>query len=235
MQNIVLTAEQVITIRRRNRNPDVAIGPDTHFYDLKRLKSYKKAVNFFNKRIKDRYFAVGEQLSKRKKHKSGDIFIVMILNCIIIDFLSQYCYGLEAQKSEKFKEFFNTYLSQYNLEIKPSIKSCSFSPNGRWKRVKIKNIAEALYHGFRCSLIHSGIISEYGRINEKYKKAIEIKSWESNKTKRDIIVNPPLLLEELKKTFKQYIHKLRYSKNSNLRDNFNKRFEFDYGVKITKP
>jgi len=84
-------------------------------------------------------------------------------------------------------------------------------------------MADALYHGFRCGLIHSGIILEYGRINEKYKDVIKPVPWLTDKAKIDIHVNPPLLLMELKKAFKQYVHKLRYSKDVDLKDNFKKK------------
>ncbi|KPK98351.1 MAG: hypothetical protein AMJ95_04550 [Omnitrophica WOR_2 bacterium SM23_72] len=228
-----LTPEEVYRIRSENRNPDVAIGVNTHYGDLKK-KNYKEAVEYFNKRIRDRYFDIGGQLSKRKKHKSGDIFVVMLLNCIIIDMLSQYRYGLEGSKQEKFKEFIIEYLSQHNHKLGRIIKSCSYK-NSKWYSIQIKDMAGAIYHGFRCGLIHSGMLAEYARINETYKNdVIRIDPWKSDITKNDIIINPPLLMKKLKKAFKKYIQQLRHGKKLEQKHNFKRRFEFEFGFKLNE-
>ncbi|MFH1338783.1 MAG: hypothetical protein ABIH40_02935 [Candidatus Omnitrophota bacterium] len=65
MKNQELTEKQAIDIRRKNRNPDVAIGPSFHYRNLKDI-SYKKAVKFFENRTKSWYFNVAERLCKRK-------------------------------------------------------------------------------------------------------------------------------------------------------------------------
>jgi len=106
----------------------------------------------------------------------------MIINCIIIDFLSQYRYGLEASESDKFKEFFSTYLGGYNFSLKPSITSCYCYKN-KWQKIEITDIANALYHGFRCGLLHSGRILEYGRINELHKEPVRAERWLFKKSK----------------------------------------------------
>lgn len=224
-----LTLQQVYSVRRKNTNPDVAVGVSTVYGDLKN-KNYKEIVKFFDQRIRSRYFDVAKQLSERKKHKSGDIFVVMILNCILIDILSQYRYGLESSNQKKYKEFIRNSLSQHNHPISPPFVSYQYF-HSKWKKIEIKDIADAIYNGFRCSLIHSGIIAEYGRINQLHKNdVIKIAPWKSDSTKRDINVNPPLLLGALKDYFRQYVRQLRNSKNTELSNNFKKRFQFEFGI-----
>ncbi len=227
-----ITIEQAILIRKEGRNPDVAIGPSFHFRNLLNNPSYKKCVRFFKKRTNEWYFDIAERLARRKRHRSGDIFVVMILNCIIIDLLSQYRYGSEASQRKFFKKFVKEHLSQYEREITPNIISCHFDKG--WKRDDIDSVSEALYHGFRCGLVHSARILEYGRINMVHDDAIVILPWTDThvENKRDIHVNPPLLLRELKVVFKHYIDNLLYSDIDELKTNFISKFAFDYGIKI---
>lgn len=223
--------EDVYRIRRENTNPDVAVGVKTIYGNLKN-KSYKEIITFVNQRIRSRYFSIAKQLSERKSHKSGDIFVVMILNCILIDILSQYRYGLEASRKDKYIDFFREFLSQHNLTITPPFVTYKYY-HFKWQKEQIKDTAEAIYNGFRCGLIHSGIIAEYGRINQLHvNDVINIAPWRSDSTKRDITVNPPLLLEALDQYFKEYIHQLRNPKCTDLRENFKKRFQFEFGIKI---
>jgi hypothetical protein len=224
--------EEVMVIRKGNRNPDVTFAPGLKYRDLIN-KNYKEMVEIFTDRLNRWYFKVAEQLSEKQKEIEGLNFTVMILDCISIDLLSQYYYGLKVSNGTKFIDFFRKNLSSCNYKLKRLKKSCIYSERDRvWKKVYIKDIAEAIFYGFRCGLIHSGRILEYGRINELYTEPITIKEWDSDKNKSDIHVNPKLLLKEIKKTFEIYVDKLRNSKDKELKDNFIKKIKFDYGIDL---
>lgn len=231
----MMTEKEALEIRRNNRNPDVTFAyPDVKYKEVFGGDyTYKKSIIDFENRVEKWYFSVAERIAvinSSEEGLSGANFSVLMFDCMIIDLLSQYYYGLEKSKGCKFKSFFDTKLNNYNKKIDPSIRSCSFRGN-IWKPEEIQTIADALWHGFRCGVLHSGRILEYGRINEKFETAINITPWESDDSKQDITINAFSLLKELKKVFKNYIDDLKNNHNQE-KQNFIKKFRFDYGVTL---
>jgi hypothetical protein len=229
-----MTEKEALKIRKNNRNPDVTFAhPDVKY---KRVLdgdyTYEDAVTDFENKVTRWYFGVAEKIedvNSSEEGLPGANFSVLMLNCMIIDLLSQYYYGMPTSKGSKFKSFVETRFSKYNKSIDPPIRSCSYMKC--WKVEGIKTIADALWHGFRCGVLHSGRILEYGRINELYDTPISIEPWESNPDKKDIHINTFSLLKEIKKVFKSYMKDLKSNREPQKR-NFIKKFQFDYGVKL---
>ncbi len=233
MNNQTISFEDVILIRKNNRNPDVTFAPNLKYKDLKNI-NYKTMVGIFKDRLNGWYFNAGGQLSEKHKEIGGSNFVAMILDCVIIDLLSQYYYGLEVSNGSKFIKFFRENLAICNHRLNKPIESCNYYEyGGGWKRIIIKETAEAVFYGFRCGLIHSGRILEYGRINELYLEPIVIKEWDSDKNKYDVHINPALLLKEIKKAFEIYVEKLLGSRDTVLKNNFIKKIRLDYGIDLS--
>jgi hypothetical protein len=220
-----LTLEQVFDIRKGG-NPDRVFAPNTYLHDLEN-KSYLDIVDVFNNRISKWYFDVAEFVYKKTDYN----FSIIIFCCIIIDLLSQYIFAVPSSSERTFKNFFREYLKQYNHLINPPIITCYFSnKNNKWLQEEIKDIADGFYHCFRCGVVHSGRILEYGRINTRYPdEVIKIIEWE--KGKREINVNTIELPRKLKIIFNDYIEKLK-SEESPFKQNFISKFKLEHGIEV---
>lgn len=103
--------------------------------------------------------------------------------------------------------------------------------------MQISDYAEAFYSIFRCGLLHNAMITADGRISGPsiLKKIIKLRKWNfGSKYGGEIAVNPTALLNNLEKFFKSYIKKLRNKEETNLRQNFAKKLEWDFGIKIVQ-
>jgi len=221
----IISPEEVLRIRGGG-NPDRAIAPNTHTRDLSN-KSYSEIIEIFKDRIYDRYIYAADAFDKEKKYN----FVVIILCCIIVDLLSQYWYGSPASKKFYFKEFFRENFKQYNHRIIPPIRSCYFDTNkDKWFEEIINDVADGFYHCFRCGVVHSAMILEYGRINERFpEEIIKVVTW--GKDKNEININTSGFLRLVKEAFDSYCEKLRLEEQR-LKNNFIKKWELDFGVQI---
>lgn len=223
-----LSNTDVINIRR-NLNPKKAFAPGvTH--EIVRYASYAEIVDIFDRRVSKWYFDAANSF----KTKLSDYnFPIAIFCCVIIDLLSQHIFGRPRSSEKIFKAFCQKYLKKYNHKIVPPIKSCKFE-NGKWIKVEVQEVADALYHGFRCGLVHSGRVYEYGRINENFpSEIIKIEPWGKDKDKtREINVHTTGLLSILEKVFRQYIEDLKANQQP-LKRNFIKKMHFEYGLDLS--
>ena len=215
------TESKAIEIRRQ-RNPDTAFSPGLHFGDLFG-KTYIEIVDAFRARIYERYIDPANHCNENNKYN----FTVLILCCVILDLLSQYFYGKESSGKLTFIQFIREYIPESGEQITPSIESCYFKKE--WTEETINDAAEGFYHCFRSGVVHSAMVLEYGRINEEHPNIVHINKW--GKGKREIVINPSLLLSRLIEIFDDYIAKLRNNEQP-LKDCFKKKFAFDFGVEI---
>jgi len=220
---------------RKNVNPEVSVAPpNVCFVDLEG-KTYQEIVEIFEARILDRYIKIAESLDRAtlegREQWSGANFAITILCCVIIDMLSQYVYAAPASEKMIFKQFFREWLKQINHKIEPPIETCYYS-KGNWFKEAINDVADAFYHCFRCGIVHSGRILEYGRINPRYPdEIIRVVTWDEKRNNREINVNPAALVKKIREVFMRYIEKLK-ANESVLKQNFVKKFKMEYGIEI---
>ncbi|MBM3251268.1 MAG: hypothetical protein FJZ11_00600 [Candidatus Omnitrophica bacterium] len=217
-----LTINDVFNIRKGG-NPERAFAPQTLHRDLYN-KSYLELVGIFESRISKWYFDVAESLSEN----TDSNFIVTAVCCIILDLLSQYIYGVPSSSKKCFKKFFKDHLNEYNHSIQPPIESCYYDKKKKWVKERINDISEGFYHCFRCGIVHSGRILEYGRINTLYpNEIIKIIDWQ--KEKKEININPKEFLRKMREIFNNYIKNLR-NNDSELKRNFINKMKLEYGM-----
>lgn len=156
--------------------------------------------------------------------------------CIIIDLLSQYWYGLPSSNGKKYKDFLKILMRSFQSKIKPPLKYYWWNERNKvWEERSLHDYAQAFYQIFRCGVLHNAMIMDCGRISGKsiLKKSIKLRSWKyENKKGKEVAVNPILLLKNLEIFFNRYIKRLYNVRERNLRRNFIKKFEWDFGVKI---
>jgi len=158
--------------------------------------------------------------------------MLTIISCILIDFLSQYIYGTKAAGRKIFVKFIKEYLPSCYTKIQPSLSGGYFDKDV-WKDVKISDTATGIYYCFRCGVVHSARIFEYGRINRLDKdKIVTVQDWEfEGKSGREIQLNPVLLIDELEIVFNDYIQRLLQG-DSELKKNFIKKIQIEYSIQI---
>ncbi len=206
-------------------NPNRIFTDGVKLYELDG-QSIDKIIDCFEDRITNWYFRFARKLTKSTQSN----FMLVATCCILIDLFSQYIYGDNFSSARCFKRFVREYLKRYNRGIKPPIKTLVHR-DGEVKEEKIIDVAEGLYAGFRCGVVHSARILEFGRINrENSKNAIILRKWRyAEQNGIEIQINPVILLDDLERIFKNYLKKLRKG-DVKLVDNFKKKFKFEYGI-----
>lgn len=215
-----------------NPNPEKAFNNRFHYVDLY-LSKFDDLVLKFEDRIKYWYLKPVRDLIKKKIESNS--FLIIQTVCVIIDLLSQYWYGSPSSDHNKYKEFLKIIRPSFKSKIIPSLKYYQWDSSKKvWKEKLIADYAEAFYIIFRCGLLHNAMIMDCGRISGKniVKKSVKLRKWKHGTKKgREIAINPILLLNSLERFFATYIKKLLNPKEEIIRENFAKKFEYDFGVK----
>jgi hypothetical protein len=222
----ILSLYEVYALKREG-NPDKPFAPGVLNADLGD-RSYQEIVEIFEDRINRWYFNVAEEIQEKIADYN---FAVVILCSTILDLMSQYVYAVPVSGESVFKKFFREYLGEYNYEICPPISSCYFNKRRKkWLKETIKDVADGFYHCFRCGVVHSAGIMEYGRISTRYTgEMIRVVEWAEGK--QEINVNPVELLRKLKCIFADYIRRLK-EEEFLPKKNFIEKFRLEYGVQI---
>lgn len=188
-------------------------------------------VDAYRQRIQDWYLDPAKELAKNVHFA----FSVMALNCLLVDTLSQFVAGIDSSNPTEFKKFICKRLpSSYSCNLKTPIQH----DDGK-KTKPLRDVADVLYHGFRCGILHQAHIPPYGGVAPGAKHAVrEVSGGVKYKTSGaycpSIIVDPLALLEDLDEAFEAYLRELkdRNPKNSQLRTNFKKKFSASFGIDV---
>jgi hypothetical protein len=189
-------------------------------------------VDAYGQRIKDWYLDPAKELATNVHFA----FSVMALNCLLIDTLSQFIAGIGSSCNVEFKEFIRKRL--------PSIYSCALRTtiqHDDGRRALLQDVADVLYHGFRCGILHQAHIPPYGGVDPGAEQAARadvsglVKYKSSGADCPSVIVNPLKLLEGLNEAFEAYLQELkeRDPKNDQLRENFKRKFSTSFGIDIS--
>ena len=205
-------------------NPSRAFAPQTLYKDLVG-KSFEEVVKIFASRVQTWYL---DQVLHREGGDDG--FLRTTMSCIVLDLLSQYYFDLPNSQESGFRQFLREKIPQFNQRIDPAIQSSTYR-NGEWWVEPIHSLDKAFWHGFRCGIIHNGMILEYGRISTP-RIAPEIVQLRDRDDKHgtEVAVNPVLLLERVNQLFQDYMRQLLSPSETELRKKFAAKFERDFGV-----
>lgn len=189
-----------------------------------------QVVDAFRQRIADWYLDPANELAKNGHFA----FSVMALNCLLIDTLSQFEAGIDSSDRSKFKGFIRTRLpSAYSQPVTPNIRH----EDGR--SAVVEDVADALYHGFRCGILHTAHITPYGGVDPGASTPVRVEPSGKVKYKDtgtdcpSVIINPLILLKDVTAAFEKYIRELMDPSKTALRDNFKKKFSTSFGVDLS--
>jgi hypothetical protein len=209
---------------------------DRRYSEIK-WSSLSKVVDAFEKRMNDWYLEPIRSLRAASGHYA---FAVMALNCLLIDTLSQFESGSTESSAGAFKKYIHKRLKKFAGPVKYKIDYQRMD-HGKLKTKQFSDIAEVLYTGFRCGILHQAHVPLYGSIRPANHRVSQRKSglavYAQSKTPcPSVIVNPWKLFEDLEHAFQRYVDELKdpATKHDQLRDNFKKKFNDSFGVDISK-
>ena len=219
------------------------VNPDRHFSNSKKIreligKTYKEVMDIFKERIDNWYILVGDRILKQKDSIIFS-FGLMTINVIIIDLLSQYEYNLKKSEGDFFRAFLIKYIPDFGNNFRNDYKVKYYHPIKEKYIHKSVNrcftdYAQAFWEGVRCGIVHNAMILPFGRINTEPANIIDEVTWVDNNgdDRVDLVIHPINLFHKVKDIFNVYITNLKDPKNKQLRDNFEAKFERDFGYQI---
>jgi hypothetical protein len=165
-------------------------------------KDWQKAIDMFVDRIETRFLGF-IRLIEGEEH-SG--FVIMTLDCLLIETLEQFINGVSETPSGKPKEYFVNFLTNGSF-------GCFFN----------QTLAEKFYHQIRCGILHQAEIKGDSRIVIRIGEPLAKPSKHNG-----LIINRKLFHTQLVKEFEDYVSRLRKNDppNKALRDNFRKKMNY---------
>lgn len=191
-------------------------------------------IDAFRQRIHDWYLDPATELAKNIHFA----FSVMALNCLLIDTLSQFVSGKNSSKIPEFTDFIRKRLPEvYSSRLQPSIRHY----DGKHKERELADVADALYYGFRCGILHQAHVLPYGGVVPRASEPVHIEASGLLRYKDSgldcpvVIVDPLTLLDDLSKSFEVYLDELkdRDPKNDSLRARFKDKFSSSFGIDVS--
>lgn len=209
------------------------------YFDKDRLYSQidwsklSDVIDAFQKMICDWYLNPAKELAKNGHFA----FSVMAINCLLIDTLSQFVNGVNASRRDLFKQFIRDKLPTYSLVLTNSIQH----NDGTRNDVILNDVADVLYHGFRCGILHQAHITPYGLVDPgadspvRQETAGYVKYKNSGSDCPSVVINPLKLLEDLTQVFEQYLRELKDPNPTYnpLRNKFKRKFSESFGVDVS--
>lgn len=190
-------------------------------------------VDAFKSRLYEWYIKPAEIL--RAQPDSGHLaFPVMALNCILLDALSQFVKG---PGKANFKAFVGERIPAFQAKMPLPIQhvDAQTPPQG----TTLTTFADALYHAFRCGILHEAHVAAYGMVRSGPNLVEQIPTgfttYAAGGDCPTVAVDPWKLLVKVKESVDWYITFLKDPNPANnaLRQSFKQRFTDSFGVDIT--
>jgi len=163
---------------------------------------WNRAIEILNMRIENRYFEPVDLLIEKEKNKLSKEkkygFTILSIDCLLIETLQSFIEGWKTtkNKSEKaFKKFLTT------------------SPS--FKKYFSQDMAMRFYKNYRCGILHQAEIQSDSLVCSIGPLVQNI----NNK----MVINRTEFHKKLKDDFYHYLEQLKDERNTNLRDNFQKK------------
>jgi len=222
-----------VTTNRFFEKHETYEGVDRDRHDL------AKIIDAFERRIRGWYIEPIEYLFTH--HDPGHFaFAIMAMNCLLIDTLSQFETGEPEGTPDIFKEFVRLNLPNYS----GSVSIDHYRP-GRASPTALVDVADVLYHGFRCGILHQAHAPLYCGINPGTNppqiEATNLAKYSVGATSSVpgadcpvVIMYPEHLFGELMACFARYLTNLKDTNATYdpIRATFKKKFSDSFGIDI---
>lgn len=202
--------------------------PNTRYADIDWSK-FDVAVEAFRGRLEAWYFAPAKLLGDAPD--AG--FAEAALTCLLIDTLCQYYLGTSSSTGNQFKDFARGQLGLSDPLPSPIRRDPAMQgPN------ELLDLADVLYHGFRCGILHEAHVPLFGAINGQDTLASfhpnAFTTYLDGTPCLTVVVDPGKLRAHVANWFDHYIERLLNldAAHDNLRVAFRRKFEMSFGVVV---
>lgn len=187
-------------------------------------------VRAYRTRLLDWYLDPAAELAKNPHFA----FSVMALNCLLIETLGQLVFDRSGRYA--FKSFVREHLPVvYSAPLGKRIKHCE--PGKKPKM--LKDVADVLYHAFRCGILHQAHLPPYAGVDPELGTPVEVRALGLVKYQAtgddcpSVVLNPRILLVDLRRAFEEYFAALVDPvTEEKYRENFKSRFSSSFGIDI---
>lgn len=196
------------------------------------FQNFREVVDNFEIKIKDWYIDQADLFVDGKETSKDAGFAISTFSCLLIDCLSQY----EAGEFESCRSMYIDYLKAYWNDL-----GVSFSIPINTTRGNINNVAEAIYSGLRCGILHEANVAIYVGLGEvsgssiyRYEESGDIE-YVRGVNCPFVLIDPNKLYKIVRTRFYEYIDELKDkdAKYNNLREKFKKKFDNSFGQNIS--
>jgi hypothetical protein len=200
-------------------------------YDDIDWNSWPDVLRRFEQQLHWWYVNPIKQLRKRSAHNG---FAVVALACVLIDAMSQYCAGIEQSSGPQFKAFVRTRLPSHGGAFPAPIRVW----DAKGKEHKAIDLADVLWNGFRCGILHEAHAPLYGRLWGvpgvfEFAAGGFCTYVDTGSPCPTVNLNPGPFADEVIGAFNTFIRDLKRP-NSQLRAPFRTKFLVSYGIDIGK-
>jgi len=161
--------------------------------------AWPQAVDIFEDRIQGRFLKFISLIEK----DTFAGFVVMALDCLLIETLQQFREGVAETPKGKSKDYFVAFLTETSF-----------------KKWFTKDKAEKFYKQIRCGILHRAETKKSSLIRT------DTPLVEYTENKVGLVINRRLFHQQLEQEFKTYISKLRDPSQQELRDKFKKKMDY---------
>jgi hypothetical protein len=180
------------------------ISPNFQQIDFPSGLSLDQKIEVFADRVKGWQIEIAEKCRHTSQHSGYGVLHIIIS---YFEMIAKYENGLT--ENDRSKEFFKKGLRL----VFPGLVN---HPSGVSDQV-----LDSLYEGVRCGLYHGGGTVGNIAITWDQKSAMGF-----SPDGKSILLNPEMIIEVVKAHFDSYVTRLRDAKNPELRERFNRRFDF---------
>jgi len=202
---------------------DWQVTPERYRSDLALPLSVDDKITIFWERVDGWQLGIADQIINGVKDKNGKTIIEPIPDSafavlhIVLNFF---------ETVAKYRE---GYAGKYkaNLYFKRGVKAV-FPELAQHSKDLIDRLLEMLYGETRCGLYHCGFSSSKVFVRSDINGSIGLTR------EGRLVINPQILVPNLRKYLKRYVERLHDINNTELRRNFEKRFDYDNELTMLK-
>lgn len=192
---------------------------------------FNSVVAAFEDRIRNWYFDPATVLKNANGHYA---FSIMAIDCLLIDTFSQFFAGKCESSRSTFTGFIQSYLGRFNSSL---VSPITYSYRGKSKY--LVTVADVIYAGFRCGILHQAHIPLFGAVDPGGAPFRDVPTGltlysTSGSPCPTVVINPLELLSDLEDLFSQYVKDLQNPSCGfdELRRRFKLKFTDGFGVII---
>lgn len=177
---------------------------------------WKNAIDIVRNRFKERYFAPIDEMIKheRKEIRTRVGFIIMSIDCLLIETLNQFLFGIEDTNVK-----YNRSNPDNNFKYNSQAFRDFFNHSTNFPVFKSTNeLSKIFYDEIRCGLLHQAQTKTNSLINIKYSEMV--RAVDNKDFNNGIEINRNLFHYALEKEYNKYFKDLENPESTNLDGDF---------------